>query len=367
MIPNPLIAVKEKLKVYRGEYCTKWCKLASEIILALAFVIACKTNTMPNTSKKYIYTFNFDETERALCALETQCLFAEELLKKHLYTDVKVNPSHSAFIKSRLGIMFSATTYQALLLHINNHKIQAEGFKVAYVVFKDDETPYNERLEKLREIGYSIEGIPEYMNPIITYGIGFCDGNWYFGELLKANIDWHKHQKKPHSFSNSIGVNIAKTLVNIAAKNNKNASLLDACCGMGTIMLEACFAGNKIEGCEINEKTFRRAKANLAHFQYTATIHHADVCDLNKKYDAAIIDLPYNLFTLASNEEVVHIIQHTALLTHRLVIVSIADMEEIISQVGFQVTASCTVRKKGKSKFARRIWVCEKNQTPQAD
>ena len=334
------------------------CKYSRPWHLSLHF----KKGTMPNTDHTYLYKFNFDATELELCSLEVKCLFDASLVEKHLFSEIEVDPSQSAFIKSRLKTTFSSTSFDSLLNEIKNQNIHAELFKVEYLVFKGDETPNQERLQKLRDIGYSIEGLHEYYQPTITYGLCYCDGLWYFGALLKDSLDWHKHQQKPHSFSNSIGVNMAKSLVNIAAQNNKGASLLDACCGMGTIMLEACFSGNTIEGCEINHKTYVRAKANLAHFQYTSTIHHKDVKELNKKYDAAIIDLPYNLFTLATNEEVAHIIQSTSRLADRLVIVSISDISIIINQVGFQVMASCMVRKKGKTKFARRIWVCERRK-----
>ena len=307
---------------------------------------------MPKSN--YIYVLNCDDTERDLCKLESRYIFNKEEKNKLLFSDIKVDPSSSAFIKSRLD-------YSTLINQIKKEDIRVEGFKVEYLVFEGDTIGYADRLNKLRDIGFSIEGIHDYYNPTITYALCYYEGIWYFGVSIKNNIAWHKHKQKPCSFSNSISVNIAKALVNIAAKANKEKKLLDACCGVGTIMLEACFAGNNIEGCDINEKTCNNARKNLSHFNYTANIYHSDIKDISKRYEAAIIDLPYNLFTSATDTDISHIIESTAEITDRLVIVSTSDITNLISNTGFRISDYCSVSKRGKVNFAREIWVCEKN------
>ena len=310
---------------------------------------------------KYIYSFNCDITERELCKLESRYIFNKEEQNKLLFSDIKVEPSSSAFIRSRLDIISFSEDYSTLINEIKKKDIRVEGFKVEYLVFDGDTTEYADRLNKLRDIGFSIEGDTDYYSPTITYALCYYEGVWYFAVLIKNNIAWHKHKQKPCSFSNSISVNIAKALVNIAAKANKEKKLLDACCGVGTIMLEACFAGNNIEGCDINEKTCNNARKNLSHFNYTANVYHSDIKDISKRYEAAIIDLPYNLFTSATDNDISHIIESTAEITDRLVIVSTSDIRNLIINTGFRISDYCSVSKRGKVNFARKIWVCEKN------
>lgn len=182
-----------------------------------------------------------------------------------------------------------------------------------------------------------------------------------FGILIKNKFAWYKHRKKPYSYCNSINANIAKALVNIAAKSNKEKTLLDACCGVGTIMLEACFSGNNIEGCDINWKICNNARKNLSHFNYKANIYRSDIKDISKRYDAAIIDLPYNLYSRATDSEILNIVKSTAKITDRLVIVSTSDITNLINNTGFRLLDYCKVSKRGKTNFARKIWVCEKN------
>lgn len=310
--------------------------------------------------ESYIYSFRYDTFESELCKLETKNIFNISEKRKQLISDIKVEPSCSAFIKRRLDVLSSSKEYPTLIDKIKKEKICVEGFKVEYFVLDGDKTTYANRLEKLKDIGYSIEGEPDYYNPTITYGLCNYNGTWHFGVLIKNNQEWLAHNKKPYSYSNSISINIAKALVNIAVGNNKDKKIVDACCGAGTIMLEACFAGNNIEGCDINWKMCKSARKNLAHFNYTANIVCSDIKDLDTKYDVAIIDLPYNLLSSATDNDIIHIIQSASEITERLVIISTLDITNIIKSVGFNITDCCTVAKSGKTSFSRKIWVCIK-------
>jgi tRNA G10 N-methylase Trm11 len=247
-----------------------------------------------------------------------------------------------------------------LLNKIKKENIHKEGFKAEYLVLDGDSTGYKERLGRLKDVGYIIVGEPDYYNPSIIYSICYYEYVWYFGILIKQDNGWTKHNNKPCSFSNSIGMYTARALVSIASKGEVTKKLLDACCGVGTVMLEACFSEFDIEGCDINLKAINNAKQNMAHYNYTANLHCTDVKDLNKKYDAAIIDLPYNLYSYSDDLITENIIQSTEKLTTRVVIVSISDIEAVIKKTGLQIVDFCTVGKRGQSTFTRNIWVCEK-------
>lgn len=307
----------------------------------------------------YIYTFRYDTKESMLCKLESRYMFNKEEEDKQLFSNVKIEPSRSAFIKRRLDVISFSTDYAVLIDQIKKENIREEGFKVEYLVLDGDFRRNTERLEKLKDVGYSIDAFPDYHNPTITYGICTYEDVWYFGVLIKNDFAWEKHKQKPYSYSNSIQQNIAKALVNIAVESKEDVKLLDACCGVGTIMLEACFAGYEIEGCDISWKTCRNARANLSHFNYVGKVHYTDIKNITKPYDAAIIDLPYNLYTAATDLDIQHIIKSTSEITDRVVIVSTAEITDAITRAGLRVVNYCNVSKRGKANFTRRIWVCE--------
>lgn len=311
-------------------------------------------------TKGHIYSFRYDVHHTDLSQLEARQVFGEEHKGKILFSDLVIDPSISPFIKSRFDILLSNSHYSLLIKSIAEQSIEKVGFKVEYLMIEGDDTDYQERLSILRDIGHCILGEPNYDQPTRTYAICNFENVWYFGVLIKQDASWQEHKQKPFKFSNSISMNIAKALVSIAAKGDKSTYLLDACCGVGTIMLEACFAGLSIDGCDINWKACKNTRENLAHFGYTASVFRSDIKDILNNYDGALIDLPYN-HTTYSDEGITHnIISSVSRLSARLVIVSISDISDIIAGSKLKVTDYCTVEKRGKSHFTRQIWVCEK-------
>ncbi|HCY45125.1 MAG TPA: hypothetical protein DHU89_00475, partial [Flavobacteriales bacterium] len=243
---------------------------------------------------------------------------------------------------------------------LKEENVCATGFKAEYMVLEGDPTEYTERLKKLKDIGTIIEGKPDVQNPSIIYSICNTKDIWYFGVLIKRKTDWRKHINKPYSFSNSLCIHIAKTLASVSSKGDKTTKLLDACCGVGTVLLEACYSGLSIEGCDINLKSIKHTTQNLEHYKYTSTVHCMDVKDLTQQYDAAIIDLPYNLYSYSDDVITTNIIESAVKLSARIVIVSKSDIKAAITKSGLKIIDFCTVEKRGRSTFTRSIWVCEK-------
>ena len=146
-------------------------------------------------NKSCLYTFNYDSIQNELVKMESRYVFGEEEKDKILFSNIKIEPSSSAFIKRRLDIILSNEDYQVLISDIQKENIRVEGFKVEYFVLNGDKTTYADRLDKLRDIGYGIEGIPDYYNPTITYALCKFHGVWYFGELTKNDFAWESTNK----------------------------------------------------------------------------------------------------------------------------------------------------------------------------
>ena len=318
----------------------------------------CNSFIMPDHN--YLYSFNYDYHLHEICKLESRQIFSSEIKDKLLFSDIQVDPSISAFIKNRLDIISSSKDFNDLLETIKGKDLRLNGFNVEYISLNGDTTDRSERRKKIKAIGYCIYGYPEFKAPSVTYATCQYAGLWYFGILTKHENDWYKHKKKPHSFSNSIDMEIAKTLVSIASKGDKTNTLLDACCGVGTVLLEAYCAGFSIAGCDISPKAAKYSRLNLAHYQYNARVYCTDIEDHPITYDAAIIDLPYNIYAVSDEETTRNIIHSSAKLVSRLVIVSIVDIQTIIEDAGLKIHDTCSVIKKGKSTFKRKVWVCEK-------
>ncbi|WP_109831806.1 TRM11 family SAM-dependent methyltransferase [Reichenbachiella versicolor] len=308
---------------------------------------------------RYIYSFKYDYHHSELCKLESRQLFGKEEKDKLLFCDKEVEPSISPFIKNRIEIVSSASDYDRLLMDVWDKHIQTPGFRTEYINLEGEKVEFSERRRIETDFGYCVDAAPDFKNPMITYGICFIRGVWYFGILTKHSIEWLKHNDKPCSFSNSIEMITGKALVSIASLGIREQKLLDGCCGVGTVLLEACISKFSIEGCDINDSSYSHTLENLKFYGYEAKVHHCDIKDLDGRYDSVIIDLPYNHYAYADDEIVWNIIESAARLGNRVVIVSIADISQMILQAKLKVVDHCLVDKAGKRKFTRRIWVCE--------
>lgn len=309
---------------------------------------------------RFLYIYNYDLNLNEICALEARQIFGKEPTNKTLTSNIEVNPSISPFIKARIELISSASDYSQLLANIKEQDIHIEDFNIEYLILQDDSAGFVERRQVAKDIGWCIEGDPNFKNPTHMFAVCKDGQNWYFGKLTKRNSDWQKHKQKPQSFSNSIDMKIGKSLVATASQGDTSRQLLDACCGVGTILLEACFASIQITGCDISQSACSYSEENLAHFGYHAPVHCTDIKDHKGNYDAVIIDLPYNLYSISTDDIAFRIIQAAATKGARLIIVSIADIKPLLIQSGLVISDFCNVEKKGGSRFKRKIWVCER-------
>ena len=170
---------------------------------------------------------------------------------------------------------------------------------------------------------------------------------------------WKKHDKKPHTFSNSLDIRLARTLINIAAGDNEKIKIVDPCCGMGTVVLEGLALGLDIEGFDISREISWLARKNLKYFGYDEyLINKVSIHDLQKHYDVAIMDIPYNLYTPITYQEQCQIIQSSRKICDKMIMVTFENMSKEINQAGFLIIDSCLRKKTEYVKFGRYIYVC---------
>ena len=305
--------------------------------------------------EKYFYNLNYPPYEKALCSLEMKSLFSKEQEEKYIFSSNNVEVSRSPFIKEKLSIMYIENTLRDLIDKIALEKVSFEQFKIVYLKHPKDNIQYNERLKALREIGFAMRGKAEIKNPEVILGVTQINGKWFFGSYEKNDFLWHKHDDKPHSYSNALSTRLARSLVNIAIGNDFELKLIDPCCGVGTVIIEALSMGIKVKGTEINKQIARNAKENLKFFQFPLVIDRADMRLIKESFDTAIIDLPYGVFTSTSREEQEEIIKSARRITKKLVLVTFENMDDIIVDAGFKILDRAMV---SKGSFKRYINIC---------
>jgi tRNA (guanine10-N2)-dimethyltransferase len=307
----------------------------------------------------YLYSLNYPEFEKELCALEVKSLFNDSMDDKVFFINIKVDPSVSPYLRNRIEVLFSHSSFEELVGLVENAELQATDFMVRYVKFYDQDPSFQLRRNYCKQLGSIIHGDPLYIDPKVIFGITFYKGIWYFGILKQNNIIWKEHKYKPYSYSSSIDSDIAKVLVNIAGNGDMSKRIIDPCCGVGTVLLEGAFAGYSITGCEINRKVARAARGNLKHFNYNAQVITGDIKNIDEVFDAAIIDLPYGNFSTTTKEELQSILKNAKRISKKIVLVSAKNITYEIESEGLVISDRCEVGKNEKSEFIRYVWVCE--------
>jgi tRNA (guanine10-N2)-dimethyltransferase len=304
---------------------------------------------------QYLYTTNCSTLERGLCALEMKCHFGIEPDRKDFITNIYVSPSRSPFIKHCISILYTASSLEELQNKIAADKLWAQTYKVYYINLEGEIPSYHDSKTAECEVGKCILGEAELDEPTTIFGITKREGCWIFGYCESNDCRWQKHKVKPFSYSNSLSVEVSRALVNIAVPNIGSTTLIDPCCGVGTVIVEALDQGIQVEGYEQNISIGWNAKKNLEHFGFESVITVGDMHTIEKHYDAAILDLPYGVFTSIKPVEQLALIKHTRKIAQRAVIITFEEMSEIISGCGFRITDTCTA---AKGKFTRHIYLC---------
>jgi len=308
---------------------------------------------------QYIYNVNYQYHEEELCALEIKSLFNFHLEGKVFFSSKQVDPSISPFLKNRLEIIYKTSSFLEITQLIEKDKIASHHFIVKYLELLSDDLSFKKRREICKEVGLRIDGEPSFSSAENTFGISFYKGSWYFGILVANNSIWRDHNMKPYSYSSSIGINIAKALINIAGNGDFSKRLIDPCCGVGTVLLEGLFAGYDIRGWEINSKVAENAIGNLRHFNYLPKVTTGDIQDIQENFDVSIVDLPYGIFSETNVENQIKIIKNAKRISKKVVLVSTNNITDQIVREKLKITDYCKVSKCRDSKFIRYIWVCE--------
>ncbi|WP_194544476.1 RNA methyltransferase [Paenibacillus sp. JZ16] len=305
----------------------------------------------------YLYTYACHETERELCLMELTELFGhepdgEDWLESELWVDPDRSPFLSACIDVRMtGESIEEMAEQADRIHLNNASFKVVCLKAG------DRFSYEQSRGYERVVGRQITGIAQMKAPDVTLGMISTGGIWRLGLLHEPERAWLKHKQKPQNYSTGLSSRIARALVNLAVPRLSEVTLLDPCCGMGNVLIEAFSMGIAAEGRDINPLAIRGARVNLRHYGYDDNkVAIQDMNTLQGYYDAAILDLPYNLCSVFPEEEKLQMLQSLRRLSDRAVIVSTEPLYELLMSTGWKVLRHCTTR---KGSFVRDIWLCE--------
>lgn len=305
---------------------------------------------------QYQYYLNYTDNLKSLCNLEMKSMFGFIPKNKHFISTLFISPSRSIFIKGCLVMSYLEPSLEDLEKAVTNDQLYYEDYKISFIR-SDDDVDYQDRLKALRLLGFSIEGNFALQNPKVELAVTKINQKWIFGHYLKNDSSWMKRKQKPFNYSYALDHIIAKTLINIAIGNDLNLSVVDPCCGIGTVIIEGRNIGLDIVGIDLNPNVVKKCNKNLRFFGFEDNVECKNILDIIDDYDVAIVDLPYGKFSTTSLEEQTKIIKKTKEIARNAIFVSMENMDQLFMSCGFTIDDNCIVQK--RDKFTRYITICK--------
>ncbi|GIP40124.1 methyltransferase [Paenibacillus sp. J31TS4] len=318
------------------------------------FAEAAQAAVTAGTPAGWLYSYACHEEERELCRLELRTLLACEPGDRYCESGVRLDPSRSPFLKERIDPLCEAETAEELARLVEAMRLDGGLFKVRFVP-TGYPVDYAGRREAERLIGGRIRGQAEMRRPDRLFAVTRTEERWVFGTCTEAEPVWLRHKDKPQQYSTALGTRVARAVANLAVPRPEGVRAVDPCCGIGTVLIEALSMGIAIVGYDRNPLAVAGARRNLAHFGMPDVVRLADMRTLTGRYDAAVLDLPYNLCSRLPDEERLELLTSARRLAVRAVIVTTEPIDEAIRAAGFRIEDCCSVR---KGTFERQILVC---------
>lgn len=308
-----------------------------------------------------LYTYARHEDEAELCDLELRAMLGGEAAVgngiAYIHSTYPPDVNRSPFFKRRLDKLIASDTLSNLLDLLHGIEINGRTFKVLFTQ-GDQQFNYEEQRELERQAGAHMRGIAEMRKPELLFGLTKYNGQWMFGRCEENEALWLRHQSKPQNYSTALPTRAARALVNIAIGNESPETIrfVDPCCGMGTVLIEALSMGVNAAGIDANPLAVRGARNNLAHFGYPDVVRLGDMKEETGHYDAAVVDLPYNLCSVLAAKEALEMLRAVKQMAERAVIITTEDMEAQLTEASFQIRDRATL---SKGSFTRYISVVE--------
>ena len=310
--------------------------------------------------QEFIYTYVKHPDEDDLSKLEMRSFFGVDTDSNVLKSTTKIDPSRSPFIKERLEVLYESSSWENLVQQVAQLDVSGNTFKVLSMNTMDiDKTPkigFARRRKLEREIGLSIAGHPDLLQPNIIFAIMAYDDKWFFGKYEESESIWFRHQNKPHSYSTALSTRVARAVSNIAIPNPEGIKAIDPCCGIGNVLVEALSMDVDIVGRDINPLVIKPARTNIAYFGLQGDVQSGPIADVKATYDVAIIDMPYNIFSDATPEDQQDILRNARRIAKKVIVVTIDTIDYMIEEVGFTIIDRCEAK---KGLFVRQVLVCE--------
>ena len=263
----------------------------------------------------------------------------------------RVDARRGAYLKSCSEVLFETASLAELRADIRSAGLHADEFRVS-VVKKPRSLKVNS-MELARDIGSAIDGNANLSSPQVTFLVVLTAEKIWFGRRLSESDNmWLAHNQRPHVTSSSLPARLARVLVNLVARPGD--SLLDPCCGTGTIVMSAAHSGIRAVGYDTNLRMIGATTKNLQHFGLTADVTLGDARQVQGRFDAIATDLPYGINLTKDSSQDAEILANLRTRAPKAGFIDLRDLSKPLNDLGYQIEAVLPVP---KLSIVRRIFI----------
>jgi tRNA G10 N-methylase Trm11 len=257
----------------------------------------------------------------------------------------------AAYLSTGMQSIAHAATLEALTADLIRQSFSADRFRIKFLSFSERVPAHKQ--DAILAVADAIHGAPDLNHPQRRFLLIACDNGFYLGEILTKSLrSYQKHDAKPYRTSSSLPSQLARALVNLAYPAR---SILDPCCGTGSILLEACATGVAAFGIDRNSKMVGMTRRNLLHFGYEAVVQRGDATQCTQTNEAVVTDLPYGRFLKRDENNIKMILRQMAVLAPLGIYVTEQDISTWLKEAGYYKVDVYRVRKRaGLVRFVHR-------------
>lgn len=250
--------------------------------------------------------------------------------------------TRSSYVRLSADQLASGRNWAQLGTAIARLDLRCEGYRIE--VFRPGPKVNVNATRFQKAIADLISGRPNLDNPRIQFALIIAQEMWRFGVIVsRSGQYWRSQANRPYYYSHGLASQMARALVNLVAAPGD--TLLDPCCGSGTVVAEALRDGIHAWGVEINPSLARQAAANLRSLKLAANIMVGDARRIRGSFDAAVIDFPYGHSSPVESSLYADILTNLRTQVDRMALVCGYDQSRLLGQLGLTIRQQALVTK----------------------
>ncbi len=302
----------------------------------------------PEYPLPYLYRLTPPSGYEELAELELQALTGEPQALpprdagRMRWGRVGVDLHRAALVAECCHLLGRASGYEELLASVAKLNLDSDRFRITVRKLGAREPFDSHRVQvALADV---ISGRPDLRRPACELLVFAGEGEWLLGELVsRSGRGWRGHEQRPHQYSIALPPRLARALVNLVARPGDR--LLDPCCGVGTVLIEAADMGVSATGWEINWRIAKHARGNICHWKVEAEVRVGDGRAAEGRYDGAVVDLPYGRASARVERECRDLVARAAERCRLLAVVSTEDMSAFLGDLSLRLLGLARVPK----------------------